>query len=755
MVEENLIREFIAEAEDHLFSIEPNLLRLEKEPDNTELVNEIFLATHGLKGTASYVGLSDISGFTHALETVLDRLRKHELTISQELIDVLLEGVDMLKVLIQHVSLGNPLPDTAALENKLARWHVAEISPETADAAFSTPSSSAPRAESGSDLPEFSLSAETLQALDPEDLDIFTDVAGQQVEFMRLAFERLRAPAPHAETDAAPVPAALQSLLKAVRTIQSSAAMLSLETIHAKLDQDAQHLINLEQAAAPLSDQDMARLETMIENLTFMLRRLSDTRPQETPPEEPTSSSVPTSALTDASLQPHTLRVNAERVDHLLNLVAELVINRAKLDRIGGQLKTMHEDARAGRAYTTGMASRKQKRQEVRTLKRLKDTFEETTLELGRLTTQLQESAMRIRMIPISQIVNRFPRMVRDLSRQAGKEVRIELYGTETELDKTVIDILADPLIHILRNAIDHGIELPEERQQTGKPPQGQITLSASHQGNQVVIEVRDDGRGIDLDQVKQTAIEQQITTLQEAQTLSEKEAACLIFHPGFSTVKTVSNLSGRGVGLHIVKHYLEKLNGAVELETTPGQGSRFVIRLPLTLAIISALMVHTQAEDFAIPLTSVEEAVRIQPHDITTIESHQVIRLRERMIPLVQLTDLLGTPVFAASSHTPDQESTADDDEMLEPEQLYGVILSDGYREIGLQIDRLIGERDIVIKPLDDDLLNVPGVLGASIQGDGSVALVLDTPSLIDLAIARVRDNHHQRKAESRKSPQ
>jgi two-component system chemotaxis sensor kinase CheA len=360
-------------------------------------------------------------------------------------------------------------------------------------------------------------------------------------------------------------------------------------------------------------------------------------------------------------------------------------------------------------------------------------------------------------MIPISQVVNRFPRMVRDLSRQAGKEIEIDIHGSETELDKTVVDVIGDPLIHIIRNAIDHGIELPEDRQTAGKSPQGKIILSAYHQGNQVVIEVEDDGKGIDLGLVKNKAIRQHLITPQEADVLQNKEIAYLIFQTGFSTVETVSNISGRGVGLHVVKRYLERLNGTIELDTTPGKGSTFTIKLPLTLAIIPALMVGVRSETFALPLTSVEEAIRISEQEIRTIESREVIRLRERMVPLVHLADLLGEMVLRAQDivsgmkdemfrsesseledQTLDELYPAQDQRIQSGEKLHGVIISDGLREVGLLVDFLIGESDIVIKSLDDELINVAGVSGASIQGDGQIALVLDAASLIDLAIKR-----------------
>ena len=747
-MEENLIREFIAEAEEHLFLLEPNLLRLEKEPDNLELINDIFLATHGIKGTASYVGLPHISSFTHSLETLFDRLRKREIRTSPELIDILLEGLDTLKFLVNSVSLGNPTPDTSALEMKLTQWQEQELGSlgdgavgrwrdrEIGRTAPQFPTSPSP------DLPTSSVfDPDCLKTIDPEDREIFADIADQQIQFMQLALDRIRElRSVNPETAYESIDSLLKSLTRAFRNIQSSAAMLCVEAFDRVLAEYARYFSPLESLSAPLTENDVtniARTVRILEDLTKTISAGSEKEGQ--PPSQPSQSVPPAAELPriDLSFGQHTLRVNAERVDDLLNLVGELAINRARLVQVGKEIKNIHEALRAGEASLVSPLPL-QRKKAVRFFKKLKDAFDEITVDLGRLTNQLQEGTMRIRMIPISQVVHRFPRMVRDLSRQAGKDVTIEIYGADTELDKTVVDIIGDPLIHIIRNAIDHGIELPGDRQTCGKPPQGKIILSAYHQGNQVVIAVEDDGKGIDLERVKQKALQQHLIAPQEANTLPAKEIAYLIFHPGFSTVETASTLSGRGVGLHIVKRYLEKLNGAIELETIPGKGSIFTLKLPLTLAIIPALLVSVSSEIFALPLISVEEAIRISDQEIRTIGSRKVIRLREKMIPLVDLTDLLGVPILGAPGTEPDvpgEEVGAGRSENEARKKLYGVIISDGVREIGLIIDALLGESDIVIKAIDADLVKVEGVSGASIQGDGQVALVLDVASLIDLA--------------------
>ena len=749
MIEEHLIREFIAEAEEHLHLVEPQLLQLEKEPDNSALIHDIFLATHNIKGTASYVGLTHISHFTHLLESLLDRARKEELRISSELIDVLLEGVDTLKRLIQHVSAGYPLPDTSIIETKLTQWNEPQGSAKHKKDRHGFQVLSDPSVSSV-------FQADVMKMLDHEDVEIYADIASQQIECMRLSLDMIRenVGAGH-DSNQEQIVASISSLVKAFRNLQTSAAVLELDTLDALLDDQVRHIAPLENSlrskvSSSLTEAELIAVEQIIHTLENLTETMVNWNREDTPVPQPSQPVISETPGIDTFLGPHMLRVDADRVDYLLNLVGELVINRARLMRVSNVMKHLYETLRTGEtSFLSPLPS--QRKKTLRLFKTLKDTLNEVTMDLGRLTNQLQEGTMRIRMIPISQVIGRFPRMVRDLSRQAGKEVEIEIHGADTELDKTVMDIIGDPLIHILRNAIDHGIESPAERQAQGKPIQGKIILSVYHQGNQVMIEVEDDGKGIDLNLVKEKAIQQQLIAAQEADKLRDQEIASLIFHTGFSTVETVSHLSGRGVGLHIVKRYLEQLNGSIELEATPGKGSTFTIKLPLTLAIIPALMVEVKSEVFAVPLVSVEEAVRISPQDINTIQSHKVIRLRDQTIPLLELTELLGEPVFDSQDlkrtsrseelifeYSRQETLWTDTDLLQDEEKLSAVVVSDGLQQIGLVVDAFIGESDIVIKSLDNEFINVEGVSGASIQGDGQIALVLDAASLIDLASKR-----------------
>ncbi|MDY0092522.1 MAG: chemotaxis protein CheA [Candidatus Vecturithrix sp.] len=737
-----LIREFLAEAEEHLLTLEPNLLRLEKEPANRELITEIFLATHSMKGTAAYVGLAHISSFLHTLESLLEPVRQGSMRPTPECIDALLHGVDVLKDLIRHVAEGKAAPDTTEIVTQLTAWQQTMARPFEGEGTETV---------GRVNVPDASGRTETFNAGTPdqEDCEVFADISRQQLEMMRLALEKVHASSLQGDVvDAATIRAHVETMVKACRTIQSSAAMLNVEPLDAALAEHIRTVLTLEHGDHGLTDQDLTTLTHVLQQLETIIADFCARNAAETPAEL----SLPLSATTD-SISPSVewsqgrslLRVDAERVDELLNLVSELVITRARLADIGGEIKAMYEDLRTGEVILhQGVGL--QRKKNVRLFKKLKERLDETTSALERLTNQMQEATMRIRMVPISQVLSRFPRMVRDLARQAGKEVQIVISGAETELDKTVIDLIGDPLIHLIRNAIDHGIETPDERINMGKPHQGTIMLSAYYEGNQVILAVNDDGRGIDRRRIMQKAVQLGIIGEQEAKTLPKREALALIFASGLSTVEAVSSLSGRGVGLNVVKRAVEKISGAIELNSRPGQGCTFLIKLPLTLAIIPALLVSVNTELFAIPLAAVEEAIRLDSQDLHTIETQQVMCLRGRIIPVFDLAQLLGRPYSENSEVTSIRTGRRDemtqllDEGEISEARSYGVILSDGEREIGLMVDALCGEGDMVIKSLKHQLLTIEGISGASIRGDGQVSLVLDAASLINLAMTRVK---------------
>jgi two-component system chemotaxis sensor kinase CheA len=393
-----------------------------------------------------------------------------------------------------------------------------------------------------------------------------------------------------------------------------------------------------------------------------------------------------------------TVRTSVERLDSLMNLVGELITDRNRLFQIrGGFEGRFHGDAQV-------------------------ENLVETAVHIGRITDQLQEEVMRIRMLPVSNVFNKFPRLVRDLARKAGKQVELVIRGEETELDRSVIEEISDPLIHLIRNSVDHGLEPPEERRAAGKAERGTILLTARHEESRIIITVEDDGRGINTDAVKASAVRKGLVSEGEAAAMADEDAIQLIFRSGLSTAKIISDISGRGVGMDIVRTNIERLNGAIVVETRPGRGTQFQVALPLTLAIIPALLVRVSDRMLAVPLASIVEAHRIPSADMHTVNGRKVVQLRGQVLPLVRLYDVLRT------------KTTFDESQPL-AEREYVVAVRWGKMEMGLIVEKLVGEQELVIKPLGALVGETAGISGAAILGDGSVALIVDVPGLFKLA--------------------
>jgi two-component system chemotaxis sensor kinase CheA len=404
----------------------------------------------------------------------------------------------------------------------------------------------------------------------------------------------------------------------------------------------------------------------------------------------------------------HTMRVDAQKIDSLMNQVGELVVTRALFSQLAGEMRDLQRQLQEHAELD---------QRETKQVKNLSFRVSETTLVLGRVANELQEGVMRVRMLPIAQLFNRYPRVVRELVHGTNKRVDLELSGEDTELDKMVIEEVADPLVHLIRNSVDHGIESVEERREAGKPPEGRLKLSAYHESNHVVIEVADDGRGINPRSIRAVALEKNLLSEAELDRMTPRELLAIVMRPGFSTATRLTKTSGRGVGMDVVKKNVEKMNGTVEIESEVGIGTLVRIKIPLTLAIIQALLVRVGPEIFTIPLTSVVETLRIFRDDIATIEGMEVIHLRQTTIPLIRLLRVfeLSRPV-----------------EISEKE--FVVIIKTGVKHVGLVVDTLIGEQEVVIKPLADYLRKNSGFSGATILGDGRVSLILDVYELVNL---------------------
>lgn len=418
-----------------------------------------------------------------------------------------------------------------------------------------------------------------------------------------------------------------------------------------------------------------------------------------------------------------TVRVDTKKVDDLMNMVAELVVNRSSFlvlsSNVREVLVRLLDSGRIGQV-------------EARDLRHVLDRYDETTTDLGRVSNQLQEGVMRIRMMPVRTLFSRVPRLVRDLALREGKQVRVVFSGEETELDKTVIEQLSDPLVHLLRNAISHGLEAPAERAAASKGVEGTLRISARHQGNMVILDVEDDGRGIDLEAVRRVLVDRGLSSQVEAARLAPRDLMAALFLPGFSTARTVSDVSGRGVGLDVVKRNIESLGGQIEVFTDAGQSTRFSIRIPLTMAIMQALLVRVAEEVYSIPVSAVIQTVKVGRSDISTVEGQEVLTLRGRVVPLVRLSD-----VFEYRYHEETGQGRVGG---AEESSLYAVVLQGEGREIAVAAEGMIGSQDLVIKSLEDDLVDARGVAGAAILGDGTVTLILDVPEIQKMAVDRER---------------
>ena len=670
---------FLEEAREHLQTLNRCVLDLEHEPGDLHILDEIFRSAHTIKGMSATMGYSAIAELTHEMENVLDLLRKGTLTAHTEIIDTLFQCVDRLEQLVEEVANGQTGGvDVSALSAKLAALAKGE-SLETA-----TPAEKAAPAS-------VDTSSHAKMAMNDTETEMVNTAISQGMKVLELTIGLRQG-----------------TLLKSVRAYMVMKALdemgevIKTDPVVEDLEKDnfGQEFSVLLITDLPLDKvRDTILSIAEIETVTATPCVKTVTAGNELEPDKKTIEAPNSSAASRASDSVHEsksdstaaknkgralVRVDAEKLDSLLNLVGELVINKTRLQQIGlsNQLQELSE----------------------------------ATEQMDRVTTDLQGIVMKLRMVPVGNVFNRFPRMVRDLSHSLGKEINLIIQGEETEMDRTVIDEIGDPLVHLLRNSIDHGIEKPEERIAAGKNPVGEVRLIARHEGNNILLMVTDDGKGLKPEVIKQKALEKGLVTKTELDAMEPNEILKLIFMAGFSTAETVTDVSGRGVGMDAVRTKIENLGGALELDSTPGQGTRVRIRLPLTLAIIQALLVQVHEETYAIPLGSIDSTINITPEDIRTIQQQEVILLRGQIIPLVRLGRSLG--ILDAAGFEDGQE-------------LYVVIVQSGDHKIGLLVDALVGQQEIVIKSLGKILTGIRQIAGATILGDGQVVLILDVNAL------------------------
>jgi two-component system, chemotaxis family, sensor kinase CheA len=791
---EELLKDFFAEAEQQVDNLESNVLVIENDPTNHEAVDEIFRAAHTLKGGSATVEMKEISTFTHTVEDMLDEIRSDRLAVTEPVIDVLLSSIDVIKAMLEARANGTVYQENIDdLLSKL-RSYIPEKSDKNVHK--KTPAEAVPKQEHKVDV-KTDIPVQSAEVSGPaSSSDVFLRPVLTESEFneLKAACEskqklwcvsvKFDENNPMNSVGGIQVFAALKTFGSVLRTVPdfdalyedsfyenvyyylaSEADRSTIEGAAFLLDvtictdaQEMDHYVGRENMQSEVvksvpekkvTPADVVTEKPVIQTSEVVQESVTEPETEEISTGEENQEIKTTAAVQHVTQTGSVLRVDSRRIDYLLNLVSETVITKAsfnqlsmqlanelaqfqtientykeKIHRLFDQLPQYLEQIQRGASIKDVRNLIFKDYGDMSTLydsydsdlKNVTVKFRSSTQNLGRIAGELQEGVMKIRMVPISQIFNRFPRVVRDLQRDLNKKVNLVIEGEDTELDKSVIEDLLDPIMHCVRNSVDHGIELPENRVKAGKPETGIVLLKASNEGNLIVIDIADDGAGIDIAKVRQKAIEKGI--IHPDKILTDQEAFQLIFEAGFSTSDKITNVSGRGVGLDVVKTMVGKLNGTVSVTSEHGKGSRFSIRLPLTLAIIQGLLVRVGQEVYSIPIASVLESQRIKLNEISTIDNYEVLNVRNEVISILRLSRLFNIK------------------ETSENEYCFIVIVGSQEKKIGIMVDALIGEEDVVIKPLHDQFTNSPAIAGASILGDGSVSLIIDVSQLLELGV-------------------
>ena len=679
---------FIEESKEHLQSCNDHLLELEKNPNDMRIISEIFRSAHTLKGMSATMGYDDLAKLTHQMENVLDGIRNQTISVSPILLDIIFLAVDDLEAMIQSIANGGDgKKDVSTVVDKLKMIENGQNPNETDGRMEVAVATAEPNQELIVHYDEFERT-----------------VIGQSQEQGFHTYEISISLRKDCILKAARVYMIFEVLEKMGEIIKSTPTVEQLE--EEQFDQSFMvTLISTEEASEikkkvlkvsevekvditsvtlnSLDSQSHHETSNKNESQFTEVQSKEDNKSNIAKQDQSEDTKEQSTQHSSGKAANKTIRVNIERLDILLNLFEELVIDRGRLEQISSELNNQE--------------------------------LQETVDRMSRTTGDLQNIILNMRMVPIEMVFNRFPRMVRQLSRDLQKNVNLEIVGAETELDRTVIDEIGDPLVHLIRNSLDHGIETPDIRKAKGKPEEGTVLLKAYHSGNHVFIEIEDDGAGINRDKVLQKALKNGIVNEQLAETLTDKQVYELIFASGFSTAEGISNVSGRGVGLDVVKNTIETLGGNVSVDSVEGKGSRFSIQLPLTLSIISVMLVEIQKEKYAIPLSSILETAIIKKTEILHAHNQKVIDFRGKIVPLLFLKDLFEVPVYK------------EDDEYISL-----VIVRKGEKMAGIVVDSFIGQQEIVLKSFGNYLTNIFAIPGATILGDGQVALIVDCNALL-----------------------
>ncbi len=658
---QEIMEDFLIEAFEMNEQLDQDLVELEHNPEDLDLLNRIFRVAHTIKGSSSFLNLNILTHLTHNMEDVLNRARKGEIKITPDIMDVVLRSIDLMKTLL--VTIRDTGSDTNNGKENEIEEAVKQLQAIT--------SQNLEGAKEGT--------KETPQKENEK------EVKEENKEEAKGEAKENKAKAPTAKNPASDNPLADEPDL--------DYANMSAEEVEAEIER----LLNKRQEA----DKER-RAQKKQEDQAKPKQEVTPTKEDpktETPKAPKTETKAKAKADTEENKAPsigveQTVRVDVRRLDHLMNLIGELVLGKNRLIRIYSDVEERYDG------------------------EKFLEELNQVVSSISAVTTDLQLAVMKTRMQPVGKVFNKFPRMVRDLSRELGKSIELIIEGEETELDKSIVEEIGDPLIHIIRNSCDHGIEPLEERRRLNKPETGKVQLSAYNEGNHIVIKISDDGKGLDPVMLKEKAIEKGVISERDAEGMSDREAFNLIFKPGFSTAKVVSNVSGRGVGMDVVKTNIEKLNGIIEIDSEVGVGTTQKLKIPLTLAIIQALLVGVQEEYYAIPLSSVLETVRISQDEIYTVDGKSVLRLRDEVLSLVRLSDIFKVDAIL--------ESNSD---------VYVVIIGLADQKIGVIVDYLIGQEEVVIKSLGYYLKNTRGIAGATVRGDGKITLIVDVGAMMDMA--------------------
>ncbi|GAA7879291.1 chemotaxis histidine kinase/response regulator CheAY2 [Helicobacter pylori] len=655
---QEIMEDFLIEAFEMNEQLDQDLVELEHNPEDLDLLNRIFRVAHTIKGSSSFLNLNILTRLTHNMEDVLNRARKGEIKITPDIMDVVLRSIDLMKTLLVTIrDTGSDTNNGKENEIEEAVKQLQAITSQNLEGAKEG-TKEAPKKESQEEAKKENIKEN----------------------------QENKAKAPTAENSASDNPLADEPDLDYTNMSAEEVEAEIERLLNKRQEADKERRAQKKQEAKPKQEEQAKPKQEV-------------TPTKETPKTPKTETKAKAKADTEENKAPsigveQTVRVDVRRLDHLMNLIGELVLGKNRLIRIYGDVEERYDG------------------------EKFLEELNQVVSSISAVTTDLQLAVMKTRMQPVGKVFNKFPRMVRDLSRELGKSIELIIEGEETELDKSIVEEIGDPLIHIIRNSCDHGIEPLEERRRLNKPETGKVQLSAYNEGNHIVIKISDDGKGLDPVMLKEKAIEKGVISERDAEGMSDREAFNLIFKPGFSTAKVVSNVSGRGVGMDVVKTNIEKLNGIIEIDSEVGVGTTQKLKIPLTLAIIQALLVGVQEEYYAIPLSSVLETVRISQDEIYTVDGKSVLRLRDEVLSLVRLSDIFKVDAIL--------ESNSD---------VYVVIIGLADQKIGVIVDYLIGQEEVVIKSLGYYLKNTRGIAGATVRGDGKITLIVDVGAMMDMA--------------------